>query len=141
MKHVLTIKGPYWTNSFGWNNVSDTNICSWYGVGCVDIGETFYAVGIINMTNNNVTGSFPTSSSFLQASSLFGYINLGENKLTGDVKVFADPNYQHLAFLNISSNQFYGSCHSSIGTCLWWTYRTITSPVSQPTPLPLIQRQ
>jgi Leucine-rich repeat (LRR) protein len=95
--------GPNWTNKTGW--LTDCNPCGWYGVGCSN-GRVDY----INMFNNNLQGSLPTSLSTLTNLLV---LSISSNKLTGTIPASVG-NLTQLVFISFSYNQLSGSIPDNI---------------------------
>lgn len=90
--------GSQWTRSDGWNNKSNSNPCTFYGVSCISaFFQTFY---VLNLTNNNLFGSLP--SSFSQVS--WGSIDLSNNQIEGQL---VGP-LRSLRYLDVSGNSLEG---------------------------------
>lgn len=116
----FSTNGPSWETKELWN--SDSNPCSWYGVGCLG-----GAILSISLPFNSLNGTFPDSFRIL---STLTSLNFQKNRLRGGLDVLTNftrltslnifgnmlsesipdlTNLTDLSYLNLASNSFYGS--------------------------------
>jgi len=98
--------GANWTDKTNWLGAPGTE-CTWYGITC-DAGST--NVTFINMGNNNLSGSIPSSLGNL--TNLQG-LALTSTPLNGSIPTQLG-NLTHLGVLYLSSNQLSGDIPSSL---------------------------
>ncbi len=89
--------GGSWTHNTNW--LSTAPVGSWYGVSIV-----FSHVTAVNLINNNLSGTIPSSVGNLDSLS---YLRLDSNKLTGSIPATIG-NLSHLVFLTARGNQLNG---------------------------------
>jgi Leucine-rich repeat (LRR) protein len=100
--------GTYWTYKNNWRNPenpSEFNVpgteYSWYGV---HLNSDYSHVEIINLSNNNLTGSIPDLSALTYLKELY----LGTNNLSGNIPVSLNS-LTNLTKLHLYQNSLYGS--------------------------------
>ncbi|SFC71167.1 FG-GAP-like repeat-containing protein [Spirosoma endophyticum] len=97
--------GGNWTNKTGW--LSGCSPCGWYGVTCDGNGR----VTGLNLINNNLVGTLPTSLSALTS---LKSLELGANALTGGI-LSGIGSLTALQTLNLSRTQLGGTIPASLG--------------------------
>jgi Leucine-rich repeat (LRR) protein len=84
--------GPNWIDNTNW--LSDASICDWFGIDC--LSDSIKSVGSINLSNNRLSGTFPTQ--------IYGLPSLLELNLRGnDISISFDgiANAAGLQLLNL----------------------------------------
>ncbi|UFH56246.1 hypothetical protein [Spirosoma sp. KNUC1025] len=94
--------GPNWTNNSGW--LTGDSPCGWYGIVCQPNGRV---IGL-DLHNNNLTGSLPTTLPLLTKLKVF---NVHKNKLVGTIPTNLSQ-LVNLQLLYLSNNQFVGTLPS-----------------------------
>ncbi|XP_022891713.1 receptor-like protein 12 [Olea europaea var. sylvestris] len=83
----------------------------------VDLSSNEFWIPSLNVTlslhlqNNNFTGEIPTS---LRSCTFLTFIDLSQNKLTGNIPTWVGDTWTHLVFLSLRSNEFFGSIPSHL---------------------------
>ena len=96
--------GANWANKTGW--LSGCSPCGWYGVTCTNGRVTG-----LNLINNNLSGTLPTSLSALTS---LQSLELGANALTGGIPL-GISRLTALQTLNLSRTQLGGTIPPSLG--------------------------
>ncbi|GAB4036001.1 hypothetical protein GCM10028774_27240 [Spirosoma jeollabukense] len=96
--------GANWTNKTGW--LTGCSPCGWYGVTCTNGRVTG-----LNLINNNLVGTLPTS---LSALTNLQSLELGANALTGGIPS-GIASLTALQTLNLSRTQLGGTIPTSLG--------------------------
>lgn len=97
--------GDNWTNNDNW--CTDKPLSEWYGVTMDYYNEK---VILLNLSDNNLTGTIPEEIENLDLSTL----NLSNNQLTGEMPA-SIGNVSTLYYLNIANNKLTGSIPSELG--------------------------
>lgn len=101
--------GPSWTTNTNWN--TDSDICTWFGVSCTNIGGQDH-VTTLSLSGNNLSGTLPDSMSgltyiswvHLQTNNIYGWLPSSWSTWTG------------ITLFNISENILTGTLPSSWST-------------------------
>ncbi|CAA3007560.1 LRR receptor-like serine threonine- kinase FLS2 [Olea europaea subsp. europaea] len=65
----------------------------------------------LHLQNNSFTGDIPTS---LRNCTSLTFIDLSQNKLTGNIPIWVGDTWTYLVFLSLRSNEFFGSISSNL---------------------------
>lgn len=104
----LSTNGEYWNQKSGWQDyLINCNVCTWQGVGCRS-GR----VVALNLANNNLNGTLPSSFSGL---SNLENLNLNNNELNGTIPASIGF-LTSLQQLWINQNNLSGNIPGSIGS-------------------------
>jgi hypothetical protein len=105
--------GAGWTNNTNWNGAGGTE-CTWFGVTC---SSPMGFVTEINLFNNNLVGTLPSSLSALKSLRFF---SVGLNQLTGSLPSLTGLNSLETVFF--TENQFTGTLPSLSGLTALQTF-------------------
>jgi hypothetical protein len=94
--------GPSWTNNTNWLTASP--VSTWFGI-TTDGGTTGQRVRVINLKQNNLTGSIPSSIGTLKR---LARLDLNKNQLTGSIPT-SIGDLDKLALLDLHKNQLSGN--------------------------------
>ncbi|MBZ5586965.1 MAG: leucine-rich repeat domain-containing protein [Acidobacteriia bacterium] len=103
----ISTNGAGWTNKTNWNGAAGTE-CTWFGVTCDDGATTVQYLGL---SNNNLTGSLPTTLGNLTNLQFF---YLSTNKLAGSIPTQLGS-LSKLQYLWLNGNKLTGSIPTQLG--------------------------